>query len=185
MPHAPDLPPWHTVHQQTQRWIKAGVFDDLVHDLRCLLRVGAGREEDPTAAILDSRTLRSTVESGHRAGYDGAKRKRGSKVHLAVDTLGHLLALHVSPVDEQDRQHVGELAEAVQAASGASVEGGGVRGPGLHHGVAAELREVDVRMGCRRGGVAAPCGAGSLNTLGRRRAWPSGRSRNGRRAPPN
>ena len=119
MPH--DLPPWHTVHQQTQRWIKAGVFDGIVHDLRCLLRVAAGRAPDPTGAIFDSRTLRSTTESGERAGYDGAKRKRGSKVHLAVDTLGHLLALHVSPANEQDRQHVAALAGAVQEATHESV----------------------------------------------------------------
>jgi transposase len=116
-----DLPPWHTVHQQTQRWIQAGAFDDLVHDLRCLLRRAGGREADPTGAVFDSRTLRSTTESGARAGYDGAKRKRGSKVHLAVDTLGHLLALHVSPANEQDRQHVAALAGAVRAATHESV----------------------------------------------------------------
>src|SRR5215218_2424067 len=63
---------------------------------------------------LDSRTLRSTPESGARAGYDGAKRKNGSKVHAAVDTLGHLLALLVNPADEQDREQIGELAKAIQ-----------------------------------------------------------------------
>jgi hypothetical protein len=47
--------------------------------------------------IIDIRTLRSTRESGAGAGYDGAKRKSGSKGHIAVDTLGHLLALHVTP----------------------------------------------------------------------------------------
>ncbi len=116
-----DLPPWYAVHQQTQRWIRAGVFDDIVHDLRCLLRLAAGRKADPTAAIFDSRTLQSTTESGQRAGYDGAKRKRGSKVHLAVDTLGHLLALHVTPANEQDRAQVAQLAEAVQQATEESV----------------------------------------------------------------
>ncbi len=116
-----DLPPWYAVQQQTQRWIKAGVFDDIVHDLRCLLRLAVGRDERPTATILDSRTLQSTVESGHRAGYDGAKRKRGSKVHLAVDTLGHLLALRVTAASEQDRVQVGALAEAVQEATGERV----------------------------------------------------------------
>ena len=116
-----DLPPWHTVHQQAQRWLRAGVFEDIAHDLRCLLRVAVGRAPNPTAAIFDSRTLQSTVESGERAGYDGAKRKRGSKAHAAVDTLGHLLALHVTPANEQDRAEVGRLAEAVQAATGESV----------------------------------------------------------------
>jgi Transposase DDE domain len=66
--------------------------------------------------------LRSTPESGARGGYDGAERKKGSKVHAAVDTLGHLLALLVTPADEQDREQVGELAEAVQEATGESVE---------------------------------------------------------------
>jgi transposase len=120
MPH--DLPPWEAIYQQTRRWLSAGVFEAMVHDLRILLRLSEGRASEPTATILDSRTLRSTPESGARAGYDGAKRKRGSKVHAAVDTLGHLLALHVSPADEQDREQVGELAGAVQEATGESVE---------------------------------------------------------------
>ena len=99
MPH--DLPPWEAVYQQTRRWLRAGVFEEMVHDLRVLLRLSEGRAPDPTAAILDSRTLRSTPESGSRGGYDGAKRKKGSKVHAAVDTLGHLLALFVSPANER------------------------------------------------------------------------------------
>src|SRR5262245_8258948 len=120
MPH--DLPPWHIVYQQSQRWIKAGVFESLVHDLRAVLRIADGRKESPTAAILDSRTLQSTPESGSRAGYDGAKRRKGSKVHLAVDTLGHLLALCVTAADEQDRAQVSELAERVQSETGETVE---------------------------------------------------------------
>jgi transposase len=120
MPH--DLPPWETVYQQTRRWLSAGVFEAMVHDLRVLLRLSEGRASEPTAAILDSRTLQSTPESGTRGGYDGAKRKKGSKVHAAVDTLGHLLALHVTPANEQERARVGALAEAVQEATGESVE---------------------------------------------------------------
>ena len=120
MPH--DLPPWEAVYQQTRRWLSAGVFEAMVHDLRILLRLSEGRASDPTAAILDSRTLRSTPESGSRGGYDGAKRKKGTKVHAAVDTLGHLLALFVTPASEQERAWVGELAEAVQEATGESVE---------------------------------------------------------------
>jgi transposase len=109
-----DLPPWEAVYQQTQRWVAAGVFEAMVHDLRELLRVTAGRNAQPSAAIIDSRTLQSTPESGHRAGYDGAKRKKGSKVHAVVDTLGHLLALRVTPADQQDRQQVRALAKQVQ-----------------------------------------------------------------------
>lgn len=117
-----DLPPWHTVYQQTRRWIAAGVFEAIVHDLRELLRLVQGRAPTPTAAILDSRTLQSTPESGARAGYDGAKRKQGSKVHVAVDTLGQLLALHVTPANVQERSQVGTLAEALQTATGETVK---------------------------------------------------------------
>lgn len=120
LPH--DFPPWAAVYQQTQRWIRAGVFESIVHDLRVLLRVAAGREAEPTAAILDSRTLQSSVESGERAGYDGHKRKRGSKVHVAVDTLGELLALHVTAANVQDRDAVAALAKSVQEATGNHVE---------------------------------------------------------------
>jgi transposase len=120
IPH--DLPPWHVVYQQTQRWIKAQVFEALAADLRSVLRLAEGREERPTAAIFDSRTLQSTPESGQRAGYDGAKRRKGNKVHLAVDTLGHLLALSVTAASEQDRAHVGELARRVQEETGEAVE---------------------------------------------------------------
>ncbi len=117
-----DLPPWHVVYQQTQRWLKAGVFEDMVRDLRMLMREIDDRMQQPRAAILDSRTLQSTPESGPRAGYDGHKRRKGSKVHMAVDTLGHLLALLVTPANEQERAKVAELAAAVQKATGDTVE---------------------------------------------------------------
>jgi transposase len=120
MPH--DLPPWWVVYQQTRRWLAAGVFETIVHDLRVLLRLGAGRAPEPTAAILDSRTLQSTPESGARADYDGAKRKRGSKLHAAVVTLGDLLTLHVTPADAQDRDQVARLTAALQEATGGTVE---------------------------------------------------------------
>ena len=120
MPH--DLPPWEAVYQQTQRWLKAGVFKQMIHDLRVLLRLSKERASEPKAAIVDSRTLRSTPESGHRGGYDGHKNKKGSKVHAAVDTLGHLLALRVSPANEDDRKQVQKLCEQLQEASQENVE---------------------------------------------------------------
>jgi transposase len=120
MPH--DLPPYYVVYQQMRRWLKAEVFEAIAHDLRAVLRIADGRQEMPTAAIFDSRTMQSTVESGGRAGYDGAKRRKGNKVHLAVDTLGHLLALCVTAANEQDRAQVAELAERVQAETGETVE---------------------------------------------------------------
>jgi len=120
MPH--DLPPWYIVYQQTQRWLAAGCFEAMVEDLRLLLRGVKGRKGQPSAAIFDSRVLQSTPESGGHAGYDGAKRRKGSKVHVAVDTLGHLLTLLVTPANEQDRAQVGELAQRVQEVTGQSVE---------------------------------------------------------------
>jgi len=117
-----DFPPWPAVYQQTQRWLRAGCFEAMVNDLRVLLREYTDRRGQPTAVILDSRTLQSTPESGARAGYDGAKRRKGSKVHAAVDTLGQLLALHVTPADEQDRAQVEQLAQAVQDITGQTVE---------------------------------------------------------------
>ena len=120
MPH--DLPAWAAVYQQAQRWLAAGCFEALADDLRAVLRRASGRAEEPSAAILDSRTLRSAPESGTRSGYDGAKRKKGSKLHLAVDTLGHLLALHVTPADTDDRAEVGRLTQTVQAVTGENVD---------------------------------------------------------------
>ena len=69
-----DLPPWHAVYEQAQRWMKAGCFEALAHDLRMLLRRLADKDEQPTAVILDGRTMQSTPESGGRGGYDGYKR---------------------------------------------------------------------------------------------------------------
>ena len=120
LPH--DLPPWPVVYQQMRRWMDAGCFETIVHDLRVLLRRMAGRAASPTAVILDSRTLQSTAESGSRAGYDGHKRRKGSKVHAAVDTLGELLALAVTPANDQDRAQVAQLAAAVQEVTGETVE---------------------------------------------------------------
>lgn len=117
-----NFPPWPIVYQQTQRWIAAGCFEALVHDVRLLLRLLAGRKGQPSAVILDARTVQSTPESGARAGYDGHKRRKGSKIHLAVDTLGHLLALVVTPANEHERAQVGALATQVQAITGETVE---------------------------------------------------------------
>ena len=117
-----DLPPWYTVYQQTQRWLAAGSFAAIVHDLRVMLRLAQGRNAEPSAAIFDGRTLQSTPESGARAGYDGHKRKKGSKVHMAVDTLGHLLAMHATPANEQERAEVEKLAKAVQEVTDGHVE---------------------------------------------------------------
>lgn len=120
LPH--EFPPWHAVYEQTRRWITAGCFEQLVHDRRIIIRLGDECAPPPSAVILDSRTRQSTPESGGRAGYDGANRRKGSKVHLVVDTLGQLLAVHVTPANEQDRVQVGALLARVPAVTGETVE---------------------------------------------------------------
>ncbi len=117
-----DLPPWQIVHQQATRWLAAGVFEAMAHDLRMILRLVAERPEQPTAAVLDARTLQGSVESGLRSGYDGHKKRKGAKVHLAVDTSGHLLAAHVSAANENERAHVDALLASVQKVTGQSVK---------------------------------------------------------------
>jgi transposase len=94
----------------------------MVADLRRLLRVTTGKKAEPSAAMLDGRTLQSTPESGSRAGWDGHKRRRGSKVHLAVDTLGYLLTLLVTPANEQERAQVAQLTEQIQQVTDESVQ---------------------------------------------------------------
>ncbi|VFR29301.1 Mobile element protein [plant metagenome] len=119
MPH--EFPPWEAVYQQTQCWLQAGCFEAMVNDLRSVLRAAQGQQGQPSAVILDGRTLQSTCESGPRAGYDGYKRKKGSKVHMAVDTLGHLLAVQVTPANEQERAQVGAVAKKIQHVTGQTV----------------------------------------------------------------
>jgi Putative transposase of IS4/5 family (DUF4096)/Transposase DDE domain len=104
-----DLPPWEAVYQQTQRWLSVGVFEAIVQDFRMLLR-----RAQLAAALLDRRTLQSSPESSPCAGDDGGQCNRGSKVHMAVVTLGHLLALHLTPANEQDRVQGVQLAELGQ-----------------------------------------------------------------------
>ncbi|HVK15308.1 MAG TPA: IS5 family transposase [Fimbriiglobus sp.] len=119
LPH--DFPPSSAVYQQARRWVAAGVFEEIAHDRRMILRLVQEREAQPTGTIFDARTMQSTPESGARAGHDGAK-KKGSKVHIAVDTLGHLLALKVTAANEQERAQVAGLAAKVQAVTGGMVE---------------------------------------------------------------
>ena len=120
LPH--DFPPWAAVYQQFRRWSKAGCFEAMVNDMRAIIRAAKGRRGQLSAVILDGRTLQSTCESGSRAGYDGYKRRKGSKVHMAVDTLGHLIEMTVTPANEQERSQVKALCEAVQESTGETVQ---------------------------------------------------------------
>ena len=119
MPH--DLPPWYVVYQQMRWWMAAQCFGTMGEDLRLLLREFAVRNGQPSSMILDSWTLQSRRSQGHgpaTMGPNGARiegtRGRGH--------IGHLLALHVTAADEQDRGQVEKLAEQVQQITGESFE---------------------------------------------------------------
>lgn len=120
LPH--DFPPWTAVYQQARRWLHAGVFEQIAHDLRVIVRFLDDRNDQPSGVVLDARTLQSTPESGGRAGYDGAKKKKGSKIHMAVDTLGNLLALKVTPANEQERAQVAALSHELHELTGGTIE---------------------------------------------------------------
>lgn len=104
--------------------ISCRVFESIVHDWNELQRMLLGQAATPTAVIFDGRTRQSTPESGHRAGYDGAKKRKGSKAHIAVNTLGHLLSVVITPANEQERAQVGELCQQVQEITGQTIEVG-------------------------------------------------------------
>lgn len=146
LPH--DLPPWATVYQQWTRWRDARVFEDMVHDLNELARLLAGRAATPTAVVLDGRVLQSTPESGHRAGYNGGKRRKGSSAHIAVDTLGHLLSVLITPANEQERTQVGALCRHVQQVTGQTVQVGfvdqGYTGEDAEY--AAAVHDIDLQV---------------------------------------
>lgn len=120
IPH--DLPPWHTLYDQTQHWLAAGCFEEIVRYLRLLLCGVKVSKGQPSAAIFDCRTMQFTPESGQHAGFDGAKQRKVSKGHVTVDTFGHLLALLVIPANEQDRTQIYELAQKVQEETGQAVQ---------------------------------------------------------------
>jgi hypothetical protein len=89
---AHDFPPLEVVYQRTRRWVASGCFEAIVHDLRPLVRMAAGRRPSPSVDFVDSRTLWLMVECGQSAGIDRYNRVCSSKVHGVVDTVDMLLA---------------------------------------------------------------------------------------------
>ena len=108
LPPPPAFPPWQTVYGYFRAFLKAGVWERLRHHLVVMLREREGREASPTAAILDTQSVK-TAERGGPRGYDAAKRVKGRKRHIAVDTSGLLPGVVVHAADIQDADGAGDL----------------------------------------------------------------------------
>lgn len=100
LPH--EFPSWRIVYHYFRRWRLQGVWKRIHHRLRKLLRKAAGRKPSPSAAILDSQSVKTT-ERGGAKGYDAGKNVNGRKRHILVDTLGLLLVVCVTAASTQDR----------------------------------------------------------------------------------
>src|SRR5512133_535121 len=99
LPH--DLPPWETVYYYFSRWRDDGTLERINRELRIDIRVCAGKDPEPSAAIVDSQSVKTSETSGVR-GYDAGKKINGIKRHLLVDTLGLVLVVLVLTADIQD-----------------------------------------------------------------------------------
>jgi putative transposase len=98
-----EYPPWQTVYATVRRWRLMGVWQRIHEALRRAVRTQAARHPEPSAAIMDSQSIKTTEESGVIKGYDGGKQVKGRKRHVPVDTLGLLLSVSVTPANTSDQ----------------------------------------------------------------------------------
>jgi len=113
LPPPPAFPPWPTIYGYMRAFLRDGVWESIRHHIVVMLREGAGREPSPTAAILDTQSVKTT-ESGGPRGYDAAKKVKGRKRHVAVDTQGLLLGVLVHAASIQDADSAGDLLRRIK-----------------------------------------------------------------------
>src|SRR5215210_3137030 len=113
LPPPPAFPPWPTVYGYMRAFLRDGVWESIRHHFVVMLREGTGREASPTATIIDTQSVKTT-ESGGPRGWDAAKRLKGRKRHVAVDTEGLLLGMLVHAADIQDADGLGGLLQRLR-----------------------------------------------------------------------
>ncbi|MEU0837380.1 IS5 family transposase, partial [Streptomyces sp. NPDC005969] len=97
-----DLMPWDAAHRWFTKWRRDGTWDRVHDELRRRVRIGAGRDPEPSAAVIDAQSIK-TSEGGEARGFDAGKRTTGRKRHVIVDTMGLLLVVAVTSASVQDR----------------------------------------------------------------------------------
>ncbi len=101
LPH--DFPPWSTVYYHFRKFRLSGLWSLILKAVRAAERKRAVKDPQPTAAVMDSQSVKTVEESAHPSGYDAHKNVKGRKRHLLVDTLGLPLSIYVTSADVQDR----------------------------------------------------------------------------------
>lgn len=109
-----DFPPWENAYAHFRRWSTEGIFEKMNDRLRAMWREREHRTAEPSAAVLDAQSVKSTPQGGPK-GFDAGKKVKGRKRHLVTDVLGLLLAVHVTPADVQDRDGAFPVVAAAMA----------------------------------------------------------------------